>query len=497
MSVNISYTSANTGNYVGSLDVTSGTSAIPVGTVLLCYWNTSITPGVTTGPSQSNPLSVTAGAISVEGVDAAATRSSTHDSGVLRAVVTTEVPANSTFTYYMAEPRSRVNVILVKITGIDNVCEASSSKVTGGDGNVDVGPNGSSATPSASTQSATTTASSLVMYYGTVSGSRTTSVDSPLTEVGQIKTSVGSADRGLVVGWKEVTTTGVQTGGSTMSASSSWAAGISTYPISTEAGSAPIARFWADASAVMSTTATMDLPASIPSGSVGVAVSGWDSSASPPTPPTGWTQLEIVTVTETMNAHIYWRAMQASDSNTTVTFNADTGNMWYKKFMSIAIYTGVAVEAPLYAYNINTSGSTVASPSVAVSSSSAAYGVWSERSSSPSSSSTAPSGLTKIDEEYTTGGGSVSGAIADNLTTSSTSVGGSGNWTANQSNGSVIALTFALKASSSTSGSSGSATVVIGGVKKTIANQSVIVGGVKKPVVNKWVIVGGVKKTIP
>lgn len=193
-----------------------------------------------------------------------------------------------------------------------------------------------------------------------------------------------------------------------------------------------------DATATASaTTASVNLPAGIAAGDIGVAGVVYNQTNGDPTVTSGWTQVSEVSFSASMRCRYYTRTMDGSESGT-LTFTHPSAN---KMAAAAAVLRGVTGTPAL----VTNSAGNDTNPTASVSASSVAVSIWFERGGTvPTSMTSGPSGFTVHDSAFGTGGGQTCASIASNLTPSASSVGG-GSWTPNVSNSGTVTATFALE----------------------------------------------------
>lgn len=180
--------------------------------------------------------------------------------------------------------------------------------------------------------------------------------------------------------------------------------------------------------------ATVTIPSDVAVGDKLIAVTAYNPATSTPTTPSGWTQRgSDITVSASMVGKIWMKTAASGDAGTglTVTWSANQ-----KKFLGVVALGGVG-DVDVYATDVTNPGSTtVPAPSVSVGMPSVGVAILMERTSTPSTSFTQPSGYTMPAgaSAFGTLSGVVSGAIAYNLTEIDDASVGGGNWTTSASN---------------------------------------------------------------
>lgn len=192
-----------------SISVTT-TAAIPVGDIIAVAVNRGTgTAGQVMG---SAVASLSTGAVD-SWTRNSASRAATADTALLTARVTTVIPAGSTVT--VTTSTNNTNRAAMIVAGIHNLSSgvpaASSGDAAAGQSrDENHGPNANGVSLIASTSAATTVAHTLILGAFGIGGTATYTNQAPQTEVNQLRTSVGSADRGITLSYKVVSMTGVQ-----------------------------------------------------------------------------------------------------------------------------------------------------------------------------------------------------------------------------------------------------------------------------------------------
>jgi len=207
--------------------VTTG-AAIPVGDIILCCYG----QGTGTGTHGSQAITLSAGAVD-SWRNSSAGRASTVECGVIWGKVTTEIPAGATVTF--ASPGNTNFRVLSTVISLHNVSTATPDATSGDDAdgvayNVSAGANASASTLTASTDAATTVPDTIVFGIFAHSSAQVYSLNSG-TEVYKIVTAAGSSDRALLVGYKVVTATGVQSMTATAASSTGICGCVIALPI--------------------------------------------------------------------------------------------------------------------------------------------------------------------------------------------------------------------------------------------------------------------------
>lgn len=191
------------------------------------------------------------------------------------------------------------------------------------------------------------------------------------------------------------------------------------------------------------TTVSVNLPAGITAGDVGVAGVVYSPVTGDIAAPSGWTFIsdKEVNPVSSMRARYFWRTMDGSESGTLAfSFSGSATKM----SAAVAVVRGVTGPPTVQ----TASGIAADSPTVSVAASSVAVGMWMSRGTSATSISP-PSGFTLHDSVFGAPSGQTCAAIASNLTPSGASVGG-GTWTPNASHANTATATFALAVTGAT-----------------------------------------------
>lgn len=206
--------------------------------------------------------------------------------------------------------------------------------------------------------------------------------------------------------------------------------------------------------AVASTTTVgsinLTLPAGLQTNDIAVLTTGYNQTTADSTLPVGWNLIDTQTYSTTFRARIYWKSLTSGESSGTVAVSNAT---LQRLGGSVEVYRGASgVDVSYAQIQTGTSGVTV---HPAPSGASAADGVsvvsYVERSSTPATSVTPPSGYTLRNSAFSTGNGSVSTAMGDKLTfTAAGSTIGGGNWTADLPAVPVIMWVVSLAEASAT-----------------------------------------------
>lgn len=179
-------------------------------------------------------ITTSAGAGTFERV-ATSIRASTYDIHIGRLRCTTLIPSGSTITAVAREAVGKRGGVMQVVSGLKaTYAAANASSGNAADnvaGNIGTGPNGNSNAESASTTGATTAADCFVLGAMSYGGTSTTNAGSGFTELGKIKTTSGSGDRGVMLEYKVVAATGVQTATASITASGGWAAAVAAFEI--------------------------------------------------------------------------------------------------------------------------------------------------------------------------------------------------------------------------------------------------------------------------
>jgi hypothetical protein len=179
-------------------------------------------------------ITTSAGAGTFERV-ATATRASTFDVHIGRLRCTTLIPSGSTITAVARDAVGKRGGVMQVVSGLKatyTAANASSGNAADNTtGATSTGPNGSGTAESASTSGATTAADCFVIGANSVGGTSTVSPGSGFTELGESRTSSGSADRGCQLQYKIVSATGTQTSTATLSATGGWCAVVAAFEI--------------------------------------------------------------------------------------------------------------------------------------------------------------------------------------------------------------------------------------------------------------------------
>jgi PKD repeat protein len=195
-------------------------------------------------------------------------------------------------------------------------------------------------------------------------------------------------------------------------------------------------------------TLTVTIPSGIVTGDVGLIVAGYNPTTSVPTTPTGWTASTPVSVGGSSQFVSYTKDLTPAEAGTVVTLNLSAAQ---RIAAVLEVYRGSTYSATSSTPE-TVSASTHANPSsTAPTGGGVTVSMVAERSSTPSTSFTQPSGYALRDSGFGTGSGAVSVAAADNLTnvTAGGAVGG-GTWSASTANAAAIVYLFRLANAAST-----------------------------------------------
>jgi len=186
-------------------------------------------------------------------------------------------------------------------------------------------------------------------------------------------------------------------------------------------------------STVSATSRTLNMPPGVTDGDYGIVVFGRASGTT--TAPSGWTMLDEVTA-GTAIGQIWVKALSAGDAGTSITFSISSTQ---RVTATLAVYRGVdAVGAHASGSNLGTSHPVP--PVTADADDSCPVTLIFERSSTPSTGFTAPSGYSSRAASFGDGSGACSSGIADNLGALSADGDpvGAGSWTATGSNTAIV-----------------------------------------------------------
>lgn len=186
------------------------TAPIPSGDVIAVGLVRGVT-GSTTGGSAS--FTISAGATGTSS-RASAMRSGVAEANLIVAQVTTTIPSGTTVT--VTTSGNNTNRAALSVARISNVSSATPDATSGQDalginGTSHAGTHASAATLVVPTDAATTVSNAVVIGLYGFNSSVTWSFPVGQTQVDSLVTSAGSADRGLLFGYKNVTSSGVQT----------------------------------------------------------------------------------------------------------------------------------------------------------------------------------------------------------------------------------------------------------------------------------------------
>lgn len=206
------------------------TVAIPAGDVIVVGLSRGVT-GTTTGGTAAVTLS--AGAVGAWS-RASAQRTGVAESDGMAAVVTTTIPSGTTVT--ITTTGNSTNRAIAAVAGIHLLDSATPNATSGDDaagvlGTSSAGANASAATLTASTDAATTNANCLVIGFFAFNSSVTWSFPGGTTQIANLATAAGSSDRGLAIGYKIATATGVQSVVANGSASGAVCGAVLALPI--------------------------------------------------------------------------------------------------------------------------------------------------------------------------------------------------------------------------------------------------------------------------
>lgn len=204
---------------VGSSILTTGsttitvttTAAIPVGDVIAVALNRgTATAGQVMG---SAVVSLSGGAVD-SWTRASASRAMTHDTALMVARVTSAIASGTTVT--ITTSTNGTNRAAAIVAGIHNLSSGAPNATSGDDAagqdrDTNHGPNANGTSISAPTDAVTTVPHTLVLGAFGIGGTSIYTQGAGQTEIGQGKTEVGSADRGVAFGYKVVHSTGIQT----------------------------------------------------------------------------------------------------------------------------------------------------------------------------------------------------------------------------------------------------------------------------------------------
>jgi PKD repeat protein len=199
----------------------------------------------------------------------------------------------------------------------------------------------------------------------------------------------------------------------------------------------------ANAATTSVTSITVTIPSGIVTGDVGLIIHGYNPVTGTPTTPAGWTAGTAVTSGASTQFIPYTRDLVPADAGTIVTI-VNTAAQRLGAALEVyrsSDFNAVSSFAQTVASSTHTNPSSTAPTAGGVT-----VTMIGERSSTPSTSFTPPSGYTLRDSSFGTGNGSVSVAAADNLTnvTSGGAVGG-GTWSASTANNAAVVFLFKLE----------------------------------------------------
>lgn len=207
------------------------TADIPVGRVIVIGYG-RVT--ATSAPTGCTGVTLSAGAVTGFRTLASGLRASTVDLGMVAMQVTTLIPAGSTITLLSATGTGKRGGVLstwsnVTLPPVEDATSGTDSlAVTGGNNS---GPNGSGTTLTATTSGSMPAGDHLVISCMSYGGTQTITADATYTEVGKIKTTSGSSDRGCMVQYKNDSSSGTKTATATISPTGGWAATVAALPL--------------------------------------------------------------------------------------------------------------------------------------------------------------------------------------------------------------------------------------------------------------------------
>lgn len=164
-------------------------------------------------------------------------RTGVVDVSLARFRVTTLIPSGSTITWTGPSNSTKRGAIMQVVSGLSASAANATSGTTsqGQAGNVSGGSNGSSSTASSVT-AATTVAACLVLGIVSEGGTTAYTPASGTTLIDEIRSSSGTADRGILLEYKIVAATGAQTISAGLDSSGSWAAAAAAFEIAAPSG---------------------------------------------------------------------------------------------------------------------------------------------------------------------------------------------------------------------------------------------------------------------
>lgn len=208
------------------------TAALQVGDVVVIACDRS---NITSNSNGVSSVTTSAGGLNAA-LAANATRASTHDLEMWAGMVNSPIPAGSTITmtYVNVNATRRVGVLAAFRNVVTTPATAYSAQVANGTaGSTTNGITGSGTLVSVSTISADSTADILSIGAVGTTAQANLSLGSGYTTIGSVTTTVGSGDRGVVLGYKVfhsgAGTAKTMTG--TFDVSTTWAAALASFPI--------------------------------------------------------------------------------------------------------------------------------------------------------------------------------------------------------------------------------------------------------------------------
>lgn len=202
---------------VGSMASAVSATAVTLVTTAAVLAGDTIAVSVTRGVAAGNTMGTMVATVSSGSVGAwtraSACRSGTYDTAMAVAHVIDTIPAGATITVATSGNGTyRTGVVAAGIHGValGGPNATSGDDASGNLGNTSYGANTSGASLTVSTDAATTTPNTLVLGAFGIGANAGYTLAAGQTEIGRAVTGEGSADRGVMMGYKVATSIGVQ-----------------------------------------------------------------------------------------------------------------------------------------------------------------------------------------------------------------------------------------------------------------------------------------------
>lgn len=195
------------------------------------------------------------------------------------------------------------------------------------------------------------------------------------------------------------------------------------------------------------TSISLTIPITASPGDVLVAFWGVNHQATP-TPPAGLTLIDTASVGGSFSGYLFKRIIDVGDPGSTLTFTTSTAQ---KQGVGLVVFSGVTDVDSFDQYITSSSTDTHPTPDITPTTDSVIVSFFSEKSSSPSTYFTPPTGLDNHDTAFNQGGGAISVGLAydDDIEPANTLF-SPGDWVAENATGSAFAFTVAIESAGGT-----------------------------------------------